>query len=319
MNRTALLNAVTRDFGYADSPASAISTRIFGYLNDRHRRILTRQGLEKLRMQTGTLTLTASTAVYGLDMPIQKLLKVTDTTNDQTLEQRSLDWYRRVDPDPQNGTQEYWIPLRWGPALRDVGGTGLWVVSTSASDTDVNVSVETFDSNGSHTSTTANTDGTTRVQIGTATNHQRLVRFAADVAAVGVLELYDAASSGNKVSAIHLGRTNAQFLTIALWPTPGAADALRFDYMHHIRDFSVAYDEPQLPLDFHYLVAVGAKIDEARKKDDDRVRQWQDEWTEGIVQLENFVNNFTDTLIIPGLPERTGRSNLGGAYPDGLW
>lgn len=321
MTRTTLEQAVYRDFGYADSPATAILNRVRGYLNDRHRRLLVRPGLEKLRMQTGTLTLVASTPIYGLDLPIQKLLKVVDTTNDQALEQRTLDWYRRVDPDPQSGTQEYWIPMRWGPALRDIGGTGLWVVSTSASDTTQAVNVETINTAGSHTQTTATLNGTTRVQIGTATTHQRLLRFAHDAAAaaVGVIELYDASSAGNRVSAIHVGRTNAQLLTIALWPTPAAADTLRLDYLHHIRDFSVAYDEPQLPLDFHYLVSVGAKIDEARHKDDARWRQWQDEWEEGIVQLEGFVNNFTDTLIIPGMGERTGRSNLGPNYPNGIW
>lgn len=321
MTRTDLYNSVARDFGYrdiADSPPAAITNRVFGYLNDRHRRLLLRPGLEKLRMQTQTLTLTASTAVYALDLPIQKLLKVVDTTNDHALEQRSLDWYRRVDPDPQTGTQEYWIPLRWSPALRDIGGTGLWAVSTFSGDTQT-VNVETINSLGSSTQATVALTGTTRVQLGTAVNHQRLIRFTVSAAATGVVELYDAASSGNRVSAIQVGRTAAQFLTIALWPTPAAADTLRLDYLHFIRDFSVAYDEPQLPFDFHYLVAVGAKIDESRKKDDARVRQWQEEWTEGINMLEAFVNNYTDTIIVPGLSERAGRSNLGPAYPSGLW
>ena len=43
MNRTALYNAVARDFGYGDisaSPPAAITNRIYGYLNDRHRRLL---------------------------------------------------------------------------------------------------------------------------------------------------------------------------------------------------------------------------------------------------------------------------------------
>ena len=136
MNRTALEQAVYRDFGYADSPASAVSSRIQGYLNDRHRRLLILPGMEKFRMETGTTTLVASTSTYALDMPIQKILKVVDTTNDHALEQRSLDWWRRVDPDPTTGTQEYWIPMRWSPALRDIGGTGMLIVRTAAADTE---------------------------------------------------------------------------------------------------------------------------------------------------------------------------------------
>src|SRR3990172_8291950 len=236
MNRQELERAVYRDFGYADSPASAVSTRIQGYLNDRHRRLTTLPGLEIFRRETATLALTASTATYSL-----------------------------------------WIPLRGSPALRDIGGTGLWVVSSSATDSNVNVNVETIDANNSLTATTANTDGTTRVQVGTATNHQRLLRFSADAAAVGVLSLYDAATSGNQVSVITLGRTNANFLVIALWPTPAAADTLRLDYITWIRDFSQAYDDPQLPHDFHYLVSLGGKIDEARKKGSE-YRQQRMEW-----------------------------------------
>ena len=318
MNRTALEQSVYRDFGYADSPAAAISSRVRGYLNDRHRRLLSLPGTELLRRETGpSVTLVASQAVYALDMPIQKVLNIRDTTNDNLLVARDLEWYRRVDPDPQTGTQEYWIPMRWGPALRDIGGTGLWVASSSASDTDVNVSVETIDTNGSVTTVTANTDGVTRVAIGSATNHQRLLRFNADAAAVGVLSLFDAAVAGNTVSKILLGRTQAQFIEIALWPTPAAADVIVVDYVHYIRDFTVAYDEPQLPTDFHYLVALGAKIDEAHKKNDlERVKQWQLEWSEGQARLIAFL--CADTLIVPG-EGATERSNLGPAFPSGVW
>jgi len=321
MTRQDLERSVYRDFGYADSPATAILNRVRGYLNDRHRRLLTIPGTEILRRETGpSQALTASTAIYVPNLPAQKILSIRDTTNDRTLIQRDLDWYRRVDPDPTTGTQEYWIPMKWTPALRDIDGTGLWVVSTSASDTTQTVSVETIDTNESVTQTTAALNGTTRVQIGTATNHQRLVRFAVDATAVGVVELYDAAAAGNRVSAIHLGRTTAQFIQIALWPTPAAADTIVVDYVHYIRDFSTAYDEPQLPPDFHYLVALGAKIDEAHKKEDMvRMRQWQAEWDEGRRALIHFLSSHADTIIVPGELDTTGRSNLGGAYPAGVW
>ena len=326
MNRTALEQSVYRDFGYADSPASAVSARVQGYLNDRHRRILTRPGTERLRMETGTFSTVASQAAYSLDMPIERILKLSDTTNDNPLYERGLDWYRQVEPDSTNtgGTPMYYIPLRYSPALRSIGGTGLWIVSTSASDTTQTAHVETIDTNGSMTSATATFNGTTRVQVGTATNHQRLLRFSSSAVGVGVLELYDASSSGNKVSSIFLSRTNAQFWVIALWPLASAVNTIQVDYVHHIRDFVVAYDEPQLPLDFHYLVAIGAKIDECRKKGergDSRIQQWQAEWEEGIKRLQYFIESGPDTIIVPG---RIGMdidrlSNLGPAFPSGRW
>ena len=320
MNRQDLERAVYRDFGYADSPASAIANRVRGYLNDRHRRLCSLPGAEMLRRETGpAVTLTASTATYALDMPIQKVLHIVDTTHDEMLRPRTLDWYRRIDPDPTTGTQEYWIPMRWSPALADIGGTGLWIVSSAGSD-GMETSVETIDTNGSYTQTNAVINGSTRVQVGSATNHQRVIRFSLASAAVGVISLYNASSNGTEVSNVQLGRTDARFLVIALWPTPSATDSISVDYTRFIRDFTADYDEPQLPPDFHYLVSLGAKIDEGRKKEDlNRVGQWDREWRLGSATLIDFLANHAETIIVPGGLRDTGRSNLGSAYPSGLW
>lgn len=326
MNRTALFNSVARDFGYPDvgsSPAAAITNRIYAYLNDHHRRLASLPGAELLRRETGpSITLTASTAVYGLMMPIERVLQVVDTTNDRVLQRRDLDWYRMVDPDPATCTQEFWIPLRYGAAVADCGSTGIWAVSSSASDTAVNVHVETIDAVGNHTASGAVTlTGTTRVQIGTATNHQRVVQFSADSTPVGYISLYNASSSGTEVSRISLGRTVSSHLEIALWPTPAAADTIVVDYVHHIRDFNVAYDEPQLPEDFHYLVALGAKMDEALKKEDlERFKYWSAQYEDGKRKLIHWLANpGGGEVIVPGVLDQTGRSNLGGAFPAGVW
>lgn len=329
MNRASLQLAITQDFGYADTPAAAVSTRIQGYLNDRHRRILARQGLEKLREQTATIATVASTPTYSLDLPIEKVLKLSDQTNNYPLYERSLDWYRQMDPDQSvhSGTPQYWINMGLNAALRDISittGSGLWVVSTSATDTTQTVHVETIDANGAMTSATATVNGLTRVVIGAATNHMRLVRFSISAVGVGNIELYDAVAAGNKVSYIGLSRTSAQFQKLAIWPTPGGAYTLYLDYLQQIRDFVVAYDEPQLPLDYHWLLRVGASIDEARKKGekgDDRIKDWVHEYEQGLAQLINFVENGPDTLFIPGRIQNDfdHGSNLGSFFPSGRW
>ena len=325
MTRADMESLVYQDFGYAAAPATTVTTRIRGYLNDRHRRIVSRPGMEKFRNETGTFATVASTPTYGLDMPIAKILKITDTTNNHPLWERGFDWYRITDPDPADFTvlAEYWIYRRLGPALRNIGGTGVWIVSTSATDAGgsaVTALVETIDTVTSITSTTAASNGTTRVQVGTATNHQRLLRFSISAAAVGEIELYDAATGGNLVSQIEIGRTTAQFVTISLWPTPSAVVTIQVDYLHQIRDFTTAYTEPQLPLDFHYLVVLGAKIDEARQKGNDEIRskEWQMEYYQGLQDLSGFVIGY-DTIIVPGEIATRGRSNLGAGFPPGVW
>lgn len=316
MTRDDLEADVYRDFGYAAAPAASVTTRIRAYLNTRHRRILTTPGLEKLRRLTGTFSTTASTPVYGLNMAIAKLLKLTDTTNDQPLWQRGLDWYRIVEPDASaaTGTSQYYIDMGQGPALRDIADTGLWVVSLSASDTTQTVAVETINALGSITSATAALNGLTRVQIGTSINHQRLLRFAVSATTVGEIELYDAAAAGNLISRIAVGRTASQVLQLALWPTPAAVVTIQVDALHHIRDFTTAYTEPQLPLDFHWLVALGAKIDEARQKgNDNRQGEWLGEYHRGIADLLTFLTASYDTVMVPGADDEAWRrSNLSG-------
>lgn len=316
MTRADLEADVYQDFGYAAAPATSVTTRIRSYINTRHRRILTQAGLEKLRIQTSTFATVASTALYGLDMPIAKVLKLTDTTNDQPLWQRGWDWYRIVEPDTTaaSGTSQYWIDKGLSPALRDIGSKRLDVVSTSASDTTQTVMVETINAVGSITTATAALNGTTRVQIGSATNHDRLLRFAVSAVGVGEIELYDAAAAGNLVSQIEVGRTAAQFTQIALWPTPSAANTIQVDYIHHIRDLTTAYTEPQLPLDFHWLVSLGAKIDEARQKgNDDRQKEWTSEYYQGIRDLLAWLVSNPDNLTVPGeLGNEYRRSNLSG-------
>ena len=95
---------------------------------------------------------------------------------------------------------------------------------------------------------------------------------------------------------------------------------IQVDYLHHIRDLTTAYAEPQLPLDFHYLVSLGAKIDEARQKgnDDTRAREWGVEYAQGLSDLSGFLMGY-DTMTIPGDLKDAGRSNLGAGFPAGIW
>jgi len=314
--------SVYRDFGYKDNPAPDVSTRVRGYINDRQRRILGMPGMQALRLETGTFATVASTPTYALQMPIQQIIAIRDTTNQRRLTMRGLSWYRTAEPDPSatSGTPEIWVPMRLTPALRAIGGTGLWVVSTSTSDSiEVEVHVETERTNGQIGDETVTLDGTTRVALGSDTDHQRLTRFSISGEPAGSVELYDAAVAGNLVSRIVSGRTNAQFQEIALWPQPSSALTLAVDYARYITNMCGKYDEPLLPADFHYLLTLGAKIDEARKRDDSRWREWQSEYNQGIPLLYNWASNVPEQVVIPGDSTEDVGSNLGSWFPSGRW
>lgn len=310
---------VFRRLNYADSPASAVKTRIDGFINQRHRRILSMPGLSRLRDDTLPLTTIANTATYAMGPAVSRIKAIFDAATNQTrLTERTLSWVRTVDPGSNPGTPEAWIPL----SLRQVqtqpsAATGLWAVSTSASDTQ-NVFIETVRTGGyPHQSSATALTGTTRVQIGTLTDHIEIDKFYVSAAAAGAISLYDAAAQGNELARIPIGGTYGRYLTIRLWPTPSSAWTFSVDYTRELYDMVNATDEPLLPPDFHYLLAVGARIDEYEKLDDDRAVKAQGEWDRGIARLQNYVLNSPDYIIVPGGASQVKESNLGSWYPAG--
>ena len=318
--------AVYRDFGYADSPASDISARIKGYINDRHRRILSRPGMGILRQGSDTFSSTASKAVYALTQPVARLLKMVNQTQQLPLFEQSLDWYRTVDPKPTatTSTPQFWIPMGYSASL-DLGGTSpnVYVVSTVAGDNTQSVHVEAFDVNGNFLDKVAALNGTTRVAVftGSTGNVIRITRCFLTAVATGEIRLFDAAVGGNQINFIASNLLSMQNYLVALWPTPAAIETIAFDYTFNIRDFTQSYDTPALPLDYHYLVTLGAKMDEARKRDDNRAPQWEREYERGLVELLNYVANPPDMVVVPGSGTISNlrRSNLGPWFPSGVW
>lgn len=304
---------------YQSTPASAVTTRLNHYINEIHREILGMRAMSRFRDATFTFPSVASQSAYGLPPNIARIVSVFDTTNKVKLTEKPLRWLRAVDPGLAaiGGPSYYFINTGYQAVAKQPGATGVWAVSTSASDTAITVSVEGFRAGGYFDAPSAATlNGTTRVQVGSQTDYVEIIKFELSAAAVGQVILYDAASNGNELARISVGKTYSRYLGVTLFPQPSAIITYSIDYTRNIPDLANPTDEPLLPEDFHWLLVRGATAREYDFQKDDRFSNIQGEYKAGVVDLRNFVQTDGADVISLRLP-RPRFSQLGPNFPAG--
>ena len=324
MNLTSILADVYRRTRYASSPASDVATRITAHVNDWHRRILGMPGMSRLRDDTITFASVASTARYALPPAVAKVKVITERTNDQVLQERSLDWYRRMDPDPHEGTPEVWVPFSWTQvATQPSDASEIFAKSTSASDTAITAYLQGIRTGGYPVTRSVTLNGTTAVSLGTAyTDIIEVTQAYISAAAVGTVTFHEDSGSGTELAKIAIGQTDQRYPTILLWPTPSAVVTYYVDYTRQIQDLVNGTDEPLLPTDFHWLLVEGARYSEYEYLDDTRRFELWD--TRRGVPTGTIAQRMRDLrawhasreLIVPGMPERA-RSRMGAYFPAG--
>lgn len=334
-----LSRAVYRRVKLGDVPSSVDSTRIQQFINLWYRRILAMPGMDQFRDTTLTFATVNLQKFYGLPQALQKERDIYDLTNQRRILPKTVDWLRNVDPGltATSSFSQYWIPFPgWGAQLVQPAatGVGLWVASSSASDTTQKVYLETTRVGGviGGTAVSAGTTltGITRVQIGALTDHNEIVKFYVDAVGVGAISVYDAASSGNLLSTIPIGRTNARYYMIQLYPTPGAAVTLSVDCQRSIQDMVQATEEPLWPEDFHeallhlgtYEEWLNRADDRAGRPDPNNPLKGTGEYGRGmdiVRDLRHFVLTSPDDIPVQRGPRGTSQrmSRLGGSFPAG--
>lgn len=295
--------------------------------------------MDQLRDTTVTFATVASQKKYGLPQALVKIRDIYDVTNQRRVLPKTLDYVRNVDPGLTaiSSFVENWIPLNgWGAELVELAatGVGLWVASSSASDTTQKAYLETTRlggiSGGTAVSGGTALNGTTRVQVGALTDHVEIVKFYVDTVGIGAISVFDAASNGNLLSTIQIGRTSARFYMIQIYPTPGAAVTLSVDCQRAIQDLVQATEEPLLPEDFHEALVHLATHEEWVNRDDSRAgapdprnaNRGTGEYGRGmqiVSELRHYVLTSPDDIPVQrgprGLSQRVSR--LGGNFPAG--
>lgn len=320
-----MLAALYADLGYPQ-PSTEQVTRLTRWLNEGQRHILAQPGREQLRDNTITITTVANQSVYGMPQELAKVYAVTQVTNSQRLKMLTMDQYRTINAG-QNQSSSFayaWIPAGWGPVKKQPEGTGLWAVSTSATDTTQKVNVAGFLTNGDPFSVqSAVLTGTTRVQIGTLATWDILEVLNLDSVGAGTISIYDAASSGNELLRLQAGQTSAQFQHIRLFPTPSASSVdYKMDVCLALVDLVNTNDIPLLPLDFHDMLPLYARIREFQRAGADPRLPYADrEMQQRTLALARYVEWPKDYNPVVGRAlSGFGWNNLGPNFPaDYVW
>jgi hypothetical protein len=307
---------VLRACGHPTSASSTPRDRIKQHINTWHRRLLTRPGLLRLlRDSSITFDSVADQAVYGLGLPMGRLLGLTQIANEVTLTPRSLDWLRRADPGltAEGDPSHVYIVRGWFPVQQHPSDASeIWIKSDSASDTQ-DVYWEVVLESLERVSGTTTLTGVTAVQLGTFSTAIEVVRLTLESAAVGTVTVHEDSGTGTTLASIRAGRTANRYLHVQLWPTPSAALTYRVDYTREIEDLVEDTEEPLLPPDFHHLLALGAEYEEWRKLSDDRAVMVRQDLEMELRHLSDWLWNLPD--FTQGGPVRYSR--LGGWFPAG--
>ncbi|HZD62855.1 MAG TPA: hypothetical protein VE200_08680 [Xanthobacteraceae bacterium] len=329
MNLQQLLLECYRRLNFTTTPQASVTVRLTAQLNEAHRRLLTSPGIEQLRDDSVTITVKAGEDRVGLPPNVAKIRQLTDVSNGRyPLRAIRLRDIRREDSGLQTGTPEAYAPLteqcvQVQPKMHPTEASPLWVESDAAADTTPVVHVESITEGGYRTVASRALSGTTRVQLGTRTDHVVVTQFSLSAPAVGYVTLHGHSNASNReMATIEPGRTTTNYHLIALWPTPAADTAYALDYTRHISDLVAPTDEPSIPYDFHYLLVTMACRREFTFQDDKvRYAMMVAEEQEGMQALRAFVLYPPDYRVRNNDPEVDDYwgSNLGPDFPAGRW
>jgi hypothetical protein len=317
MTLASILSGCYERLGYAPSPATAVVTRLTDHANEVHRALLSLPGMEMLRDDTTPVTSVANAPRIGLPLNVARIKRIVDRTNNTLLRETTMTELARRDPG-LTSTGNPWAFARSGfqaVQAQPAAATGVWAVSSSASDTSgPTVSLTAIRTGGFlHQPSAQALTGTSRVQVGGQTDYIEIDKFALSAACVGDVSLYDAVTVGNLLAVIPKGQTNARYLGIHWFPVPATALTYYVDYTRTTPDLTTT-DEPLLPQDFHDLIGIGIRMKDYEYRGDARFQAAAGEYIARTQQFRDFVQ--TDGAFLLSLRKKPQRwSQFGGQYP----
>lgn len=279
------------------------------------------EGLEHIREDVIPVTATANKARTGLPPAVERINKITDRTNNYVLSQVPLAELRLIDPaqaNTGNFPQRYAVIGNQAVQQQPAAATGLWVASSSASDTTQHVFIESIITGGvPNDIITAGTllTGTARVAIGALTTHIDVTRFYLDAACVGSISLFDAAVAGNELARIPIGQTWSRYLAVEWWPIQTSDVTEYADITRKMFDLVKGTDEPLIPPEFHDALVDGVLAQEYLFMNDGRYAAAQAAYNDGTKALVAWVMNNPDRVAsLRRVPPRWNA--FGGNYPN---
>lgn len=302
------------------SPDSETVTRIKAFINQHHRTLMAKPGMDEFRRAEGTFASVADTPRVALPQALTRIETLFETTNNRRLMEKSLDWLRTINPQQDSGTPMFYVPKGYDyVAVQPSDASSLFIKSSSASDVGT-VYVQGVRTGGIQGASSATMTGATAAQIGSLSDWIQVDKLWVSTTAVGSITLHEDSGSGTELAQITIGNVRPYYFVILLWPTPAGVLTYSFDYQRRIVDLVQDTDEPYLPDDYHDLLSIGGRRDEYEKMDDSRFNTASREYDEKLKSLQYFIHARPSERLIPrSTSGRIGYSDLGGGYPADIY
>jgi hypothetical protein len=252
------------------NPDSVVQRYIRRFVNDTYREVLTKKNIgARLRRQLLTFTTSATSPFCVLPQAVSRIFIVTDRTNNNLLDEISLQDLRYTDPGLTSSSAVpygYVIENMSAPVAADpAAATALKIISDNASDgSGVAVNVEGVTSDGQLFKASSGLNGLTQASIGSVATWLQITKFYLSSPAQGHVSLKD--SSGNVLGVISPGRQFARYTRLHMVPTSTSALTLTVDCELRIEDMMTGSDESLIPEDFHDILIEGALAKEYRRR-----------------------------------------------------
>ena len=300
--------------GYNISSVDAtVKARIDRFINETQQEILSEPGMEELLFDTVTFASVASTPTYSLPPILARIRTMRETTNRRIILPMSIADYRLAYPDPTTttGTPTNYVELGYAFVSQQPADASELFVKSSDNVTDTGGSkkayIEGYTTGGQYRAASVAVNGTTGASFSSSiTTWIEVTRFYLDFTPVGVISLFeDSLTVGTLMAQIGIGLTNARHRKIALAPCPSAAITYTMDFERDVPSMSNANDESILPVRFHRLLSLGARMREYEKQDQRRYKDAQAEYLYALKKFKHFM-----------LLDAAGRPNLRGALAE---
>lgn len=322
---SSLLADVYRRCGYASSPDATTSTRILAFMNETLQELLAEPGMHVLLNDSLTITTTASTPQYSIPFSVGRILRVYDATNQILLQPASREWYRSAYPSATavTGVPDRWIDMGFqAVAKQPSDASQIFAKSTSAVDCTLNIygyradGSPFIDGIGPVTTTAAGSVLTDIVEI---------TEITTDSGAVGTITVTEDSGSGTTLATLRPNQGATRYRSLAFAICPSSAITYTLDVEREVRDLLSSVESlqtpPILPVRFHRLLAIGARMKEYEKQNQmDRYRAAQVEYEIGKRKLRHYVySQAVGTPNLRGNTQPTRGSRLGAWYAEDRW
>lgn len=315
---------VARLTDHFSSSGTVSAARHLRHLNEWHRRLLAMPGCEPYRRSTIDVSVAASETRTLLPCAFTRYESLVDVTNEVTLREKDLTWYRALPPSSvSSGSPVAYVPYGVTAAAAQpvAAGTRTYAVSSSASDTARTVTLRVRLLTGQEVQATATLTGVTPVQVGAWTNAVEILQAFLDASTVGSVTLADTSAGTVPYGTIYTPALHMTRSVVVLVPTPSSALTVRVDGIRSIDVELATTDRVWIPDEWDYLLDMGARCNEYEKQDDARYARAKADLD---VELKRFKFTMTDRPGRDTVPtgQRHGvetSSNLGSWYPKGRW